>query len=291
MEQGKLDAAVVAYQAMMDQKPSPQSYSRAAHMRWLKGDLTGAITLMSWAAGASNPQAPESTAWTLVRLGRYEWQAGEVKKAMALISQALALQTEYPPALLEKGRILLSIGQMTAAIEALKRAATLNRLPEYQWTLGEALQADNRTGEAAAMEMELKRSAAANDPRTFSLYLATRGEDVREALSLARSELETRADVFTYDALAWAWMANANVEQAWIFAQRAVAEGTLDGRLLLHAGVIASAAHQNERAAAYLEKATTMQEMLLPSERQILAAAKQAAKPTFGSQAVQTTKQ
>jgi predicted Zn-dependent protease len=48
MEQGKLDEAVVAYQAMMDQKPSPQAYSRPAHMRWLKGDLPGAIELMSF---------------------------------------------------------------------------------------------------------------------------------------------------------------------------------------------------------------------------------------------------
>jgi hypothetical protein len=67
-------------------------------------------------------------------------------------------------------------------------------------------------------------------PRTFSLYLATRGEDVARALRLAKTELETRADVFTLDALAWAWMANGNAEQAWIFAQRAVAEGTQDAR-------------------------------------------------------------
>ncbi len=291
MEQGKLDAAVVAYQAMMDQKPSPQSYSRAAHLRWLKGDLTGAITLMSWAAGVSNPRAPESTAWTLVRLGRYEWEAGDLEKAIALINQALAFQAEYPPALLEKGRILLGVGKMTAAIESLKRAAALNPLPEYQWTLSEALHADNRLSEATAVEIELKRFAAANDPRTFSLYLATRNQDVSEALRLAKSELATRADVFTFDALAWAWIANGNTEQAWIYAQRAVTEGTLDGRLLLHAGVIASAAGQNEKAATYLEQATTLQQMLLPSERQILTAAKQAIHPSFGSQGVKTTQQ
>ncbi len=80
--------------------------------------------------------------------------------------------------------------------------------------------------------MEFKRFAATNDPRTLSLYLATSREDVAEALRLAKAELQTRADVFTFDALAWAWLANGNTEQAWIFAQRAVAEGTLDGRLL-----------------------------------------------------------
>jgi tetratricopeptide (TPR) repeat protein len=123
MEQGKLDEAVVAYQAMMDQKPSPQAYSRAAHMRWLKGDLPGAIELMSWAAGVGNPRDPESAAWTRVHLARYEWQAGDRKRALELIDDALAWQPDYAPALLERGRILLALGNITEAIEALKQAA------------------------------------------------------------------------------------------------------------------------------------------------------------------------
>jgi lipopolysaccharide biosynthesis regulator YciM len=270
MEQGKLDDAVAAYQKMMDQKPSPQAYSRAAHVRWLKGDLPGAIELMSRAAGASSQHDPESAAWSRVHLARYEWQTGVTKKAFELIDEALELQPDYPPALLERGRLLLGLGKTLEAIEPLKRAAILNPLPEYQWTLSEALRAAVRVEEAQAVEAELKRRGATDDPRTFSLYLATRDEDVPAALRLATLEVETRADVFTLDALAWAWMANEDIERAWAFAQRAVAEGTQDARLLLHAGVIASAAGQSEKAAAYLAKVTLMQEMLLPSERKIL---------------------
>jgi tetratricopeptide (TPR) repeat protein len=290
MEQGKLDEAIIAYQAMMDQKPSPQAYNRAAHIRWLKGDLPGAIELMSWAAGASNPRDPESAAWTRVHLARYKWQAGDTKRALELIDEALGLQPEYPPALLERGRVLLGLDKTTEAIEASKRAAALNPLPEYQWTLSEAFRAADRVGEAQAVETQLKRRGAADDPRTFSLYLATRGEDVAAALRLAETELDTRADVFTLDALAWAWMANGNTEQAWIFAQRAVAEGTQDVRLFLHAGVIASAAGQSEKAATYLAKATAMQQLLLPSERKILAAT-QWAKPVSisGNKNLETT--
>jgi tetratricopeptide (TPR) repeat protein len=290
MEQGKLGEAFVAYQAMMDQKPSPQAYSRAAHMRWLRGDLPGAIELMSWAAGASNPHDPESGAWTRVHLARYEWQAHDTKMALELIDESLEWQPDYAPALLERGRVLLGFGKTPEAIEALKRAAVLNPLPEYQWTLSEALRAADRVEEAQAVEAELKRQGVANDPRTFSLYLATRGEDVPTALRLAETELETRGDVFTLDALAWAWMASADTEQAWGFAQRAVAEGTQDGRLLLHAGVIASAAGQSEKAATYLARATAMQEMLLPSERKILAAT-QSAKPVSisGNKNLETT--
>jgi tetratricopeptide (TPR) repeat protein len=282
MEQGKLDDAVAAYQAMMDQKPSPQAYGRAAHIRWLKGDLPGAIELMWRAIGANNPLDPESTAWTCVHLARYEWQARDTNKALELIDEALALQPDYPPALLERGRVLLGLEKTTEAIEALKRATNMNPLPEYQWTLSEALRVADRVEEARAVEGQLTRRGAADDPRALSLYLATRGEDVPAALRLAKAELETRADVFTLDALAWAWMASGNAERAWVFAQRAVVEGTQDGRLFLHAGVIASAAGQSEKAAAYLAKATAMQEMLLPSERKILAAT-QSPNPVFAS--------
>ena len=168
------------------------------------------------------------------------------------------------------------------AIEPLKRAAILNPLPEYQWTLGEALAAAGHSEEAEAVDAELKRRGATDDPRTFSLYLATRAEDVSSAVRLATLELETRADVFTLDALAWAWMANADIERAWAFARRAVAEGTQDARLLLHAGVIASAANESEKAAAYLATASLTQAMLLPSERKILAKA-QSANSVFAS--------
>ena len=273
MEQGKLDDAVAAYQAMMDQKPSPQAYIRAAHIRWLKGDLPGAIELMAQATGTSNQHDPESTAWSLAHLARYQWQAGDTVKASELIDEALRLQADYPPALLVRGRLLLGLGKTLEAIEPLKRAAILNPLPEYQWTLGEALTAAGRSEEAEAVEADLQRRGATDDPRTFSLYLATRAEDVSSALRLATLELETRADVFTLDALAWAWMANANIERAWAFARRAVAEGTQDARLLLHAGVIASAANESEKAAAYLAKASLTQATLLPSERKILAKA------------------
>jgi tetratricopeptide (TPR) repeat protein len=267
---------------MMDQKPSPQAYSRAAYIRWLKGDLTGAIELMSWAAGAGNPREPESGAWMRVHLARYEWQAHNTKKALELIDESLEWQPDYAPALLERGRVLLGLGKVSEAAVALKRAAELNPLPEYQWTLSEALRAADRVEEAQAVEAELKRKGATNDPRTFSLFLATRGEDVSAALRLARSELQTRADVFTLDALAWAWMASGETEQAWAFEQRAVAEGTQDARLLLHAGVIAAAAGQAEKAAAYLAQATTWQEMLLPSEKKILTATRPA-KPILSS--------
>ena len=55
MEQGRLTEAVAAYQRMVDLRPDLQSYSRVAHMRWLKGDLDGAIEVARMAARRRQP--------------------------------------------------------------------------------------------------------------------------------------------------------------------------------------------------------------------------------------------
>ena len=62
MEQGRVGAAVEAYQQMIDLKPGSQAYTRAAHVRWLKGDLDGATEMMRAAVKARAPR-PRIVAW------------------------------------------------------------------------------------------------------------------------------------------------------------------------------------------------------------------------------------
>src|SRR5215467_2142511 len=104
MEQGKLNAAVQAYQQMMNLKPDLRAYARAAHMRWLKGDLKGAIEAMQLAVSAASPSDAESAAWVNTRLAFYELQAGRVDEAEQRCALALSLQDDYPPTLLLQGR-------------------------------------------------------------------------------------------------------------------------------------------------------------------------------------------
>src|SRR5215471_19933415 len=139
MEQGKLSGAVEAYQQMMPLKPDLRAYARAAHMRWLKGDLAGAIEAMQLAVSAASPADAESGAWVNTRLAFYEFQAGRVSEAEQRCALALSLQDNYPPTLLLQGRILLSQSRFGEAVNVLQNAMRLNPLPEYQWTLAEAL--------------------------------------------------------------------------------------------------------------------------------------------------------
>src|SRR4051812_2375542 len=45
MEQGDIAGAVAACQRLIDLRPGLDAYSRVAHLRWLKGDLPGAIAM------------------------------------------------------------------------------------------------------------------------------------------------------------------------------------------------------------------------------------------------------
>ena len=266
MEQGRLSEAVVAYQKMMDLKPFHQSYTRAAHVRWLKGDLKGATEMMRLAIGAASPHDPESSAWAWTRLAGYELQAGRFSEATRAVEAALRYQPGYAAALLAKGRILLATNDLANAVTTLRQAAGLNPLPEYQWLLADALRAQGLASEAREVETALESRGRVTDPRTLALYLATRRKDVPAAISLAGDELRTRADVFTLDARAWTLAAGGRIADALPVISRAVAEGTEDGRLFLHAGVIQAAAGRHGEARRWLEKARRLRHTLLPSE-------------------------
>jgi tetratricopeptide (TPR) repeat protein len=242
-------------------------------MRWLKGDLEGAIEAMQLAVSAATQSDAQSASWVNTRLAFYEFQAGRVNEAEQRCALALSLQNNYPPTLLLQGRILLGQSRFGEAVDALQNAVKLNPLPEYQWTLAEALRVAGKENEASEVEAQLCQRGASSDPRTLALYLATRHESPETAFRLARAEFDSRSDVFTHDALAWSLAAAGNVAEALSEMQRALAEGTQDARLLFHAGVIASQAGHSADAERWLRKASELSHLLLPSERNQLQTA------------------
>lgn len=269
MEQGRLGEAATAYQKMIDLKPFYQSYTRAAHLRWLKGDLNGAIEMMQAAIRAVSPRDPESVAWAYSRLAFYELQRGRLAEAERMAEASLRYVPEYAAALLVRGRIQLAGRKPLEAVTTLERAARRNPLPECQWAHADALREVNRTDAAREVERQLA-AAGPGDPRTFALYLATRRENRSQAIALARQELQKRADIFTLDTLAWALASAGEIREASSLIARALAEGTQDGRLFLHAAAIAAADGRADDARRWARKARALQFTLLPSELGVL---------------------
>ncbi len=266
MEQGKLKESVDAYQKMMDQKPNMQAYSRAAYIRWLQGDVKGAEALATLAARSGSPQDREATAWSYSRLAFYEFQQGKLNQAKAALGASLQWQPEYAPALLMKGKIMMSEGQFAEAVPVLKRAAELNPLTEYHWALTDALRASGNESEAQGIEAKISQ----DDPRTLSLFYATRNLNQDKALSLAKEELKLRQDVYTWDALAWAQFTVGNLSEAEASIKNALAENTQEARFFLHAGIINARQGKRQSAEKFFHQTISIQQMLLPSEREIL---------------------
>jgi len=208
----------------------------------------------------------DSSAWTWARLALYELQAGRLDAAAAAAGTALEHENNHAGALLAQGRVLLAMNRVADAVDALRRAARLNPTPEYQWTLADALRLADLDADAAAVEGELLARGRATDPRTLALYLATRRIELPLAVALAEDERQVRGDVFTLDAHAWALAASGGLDEARRVMNQALAEGTRDARLFLHAGVIEAEAGRGAQARAWLEKAAPLKAMLLPSE-------------------------
>ena len=267
MEQGKLEPAVEAYQKMVDLRPCLQTYSRVAHMRWLKGDLAGAIDASRLAVSSGSPREAEPTAWAYTRLAMHKLQAGKFDEANMAAERAVNLMPDYAPALLTRGRLLLSQLKYDEAIEPLRRAAELSPLPDNLWALADALRGASKLSEAEKVESQLSATGAVSDPRTLAIFLASRGVNADKALELATAELQSRKDVFTYDALAWAQLATGRVSEAREHIRLALTEGTQDARLYFHAGAIAAAAGAEAEALDFFGKARALEQTLLPSER------------------------
>lgn len=271
MEQGKIEAAIASYQTGVDLKPGLQSYARVGWMRWLIGDLPGAIEATELAARAASPSDPESLAWVRTRLGHFRLVAGDPEGARSEIAFALGALPDYPPALLLQSRLALAEGNAGLAVETLRDAVEIEPLPDFLWAYAEALREDGQEKEAKEIEAEIAETGPRDDPRTCSLFLSTRGLDAGAALALAEEELKNRSDFFTRDALAWALHANGRSEEALREIDLALSGGTVDARLFLHAAVIARAVGELDESADWAALARAHHHTLLPSERRLLA--------------------
>ena len=266
MEQGKLDEAEQAYQKMMDQRPGPQAYSRAAHLRWLTGDVEGAIELMRIAVGSLAVEN-EDWAWFSTRLGYYLFSKKHFNQAQSLIDEVLSTRKNYAPALFLNGQLSLADNNLSKAITQFNTAIEINPLPEYQWALIDTLKAANKSDQTHNKIVRLNQTAITEDPRTYALYLAQSQQNNQLALQLARRELKLRQDVFSHDAMAWAFFANNELSFALKHLKNALAQGTPDARLYYHCALITQQAKQNSQAKHCFKLADESQHMLLPSEK------------------------
>ena len=150
-----------AYQKMIDLKPYYHSYTRAAHLRWIKGDLPGAVELIEMAIKAASPRDPESIAWAYSRLAAYELQAGrsDGRAARGGRRAALSVRLRRGAARSAAARCCRTASRPRRSTRC-RRAAVVSPLPEHEWALADGLRAMGHLDEARVVEDRLHRSGA-----------------------------------------------------------------------------------------------------------------------------------
>ncbi len=265
LEIGDLEAAIEAYQRMMDLQPGPAAYVRGAQVRWLTGDLTGAIELMAMAAQAGG-QDREANAWGYTRLANLQCISGNLSESLQACRAALQLHPNSPTAHAMLAKLHLANGNFDDAVTELKQAESIQSLPETQWLLLEALRQAGRVDEVPNVLSRLMQLGESQDRRTFALFLASENLQPDKAVELAKLELEERADVHTHDALAWAYFSVGQLDLASKHSELAVRHQTADPRLAFHAAAIAAKRGDPEMAERYGKIALDHLSALLPSE-------------------------
>lgn len=260
IELGYYDEAKKAVQAMLDVRPYTASYARASYLRSLYGDTEGAIEAMRLAVQSANPGDPEEIAWCRVHLGDELMNAGKRIDAEREYDHALFIFPDYYLALAAKGRARLAAGDTERALEFYKRAQERVPSPETAIALGDIY---TKLGHAedARKQFELvefvERTGASGGTysRVLALFWADHDMKLDEALAVARRERESRADIYTSDALAWCLYKKGQYAEAKTAIDEALRLGTRDANINYHAGMIYRALGERRAATKHLQLA------------------------------------
>lgn len=200
MELGRSDGAAEAYQHMMDLRPGPGAYLRAAYWLERAGDPARALDLLERALAATPREEAEQRAWIRVQGASLEERLGRPARASAALHAALAEFPDYHYALSALAGHHLARGRPAQALPWARAALEAAPHPERWLALADALRGLGREAEARAAEDTFLRGALAHVDRfdNENLHLVDfyldRRPDPERAYAIARREAKRRPD-------------------------------------------------------------------------------------------------
>ena len=263
---GNYEQAETIYQELGKTEATPPVLARLAHLEELKGNPKEALHLLRRAAGDAlrSGGTRESVAWYLLRVGDMYFNIGEIKESGTYYEASLRVFENYHLAQAGLGKVRAAQGKYDEAIAYYQRAISIVPQPDFLAALGDIYMLTNQPDEAQLQykTVEYIGKLAGINKQIYNRQLANFYSDhdlhLKEALRLALAELESRKDLYGYDAAAWAYYKNGKFEEARVLMDQAMALGTRDARLFYHAGMIALQLGDEAQAREYLEQALTI---------------------------------
>ena len=263
MEMGQYAAAEKAYRRMLEIGPSLASYNRIAYHHFVTGQSGESLAWMNLAVQAGS-KIPENLAWCLVEFGDMLFKTGHIQDAHTVYDRALETLPGYHRAYAALGRFYAAAGEYQRAVEDFKKAQAVIPLPDYAAALETLYARRGQPGEAAKQRELLDvidKLGAANGEkgnRMLAVDYADENRKLDRALELAQGELQTRKDVYTYDALSWVLFRAGRQKEAEEASARAIAMNTPEPMFLYHAGLIAMAGGRTEEGQDRLRRALAL---------------------------------
>jgi len=263
---GNYQEAEAIYQELGEMNATPPVLARLAHLAELKGNPDKALDLIRRGAGSAlrSGGTKENAAWYLLRVGDIYFSTGQIGEAGSYYEASLRVFDHYHLALAGLGKVRAAEGKYDEAIAYYQQAVNILPQPDFLAALGDIYMLTDQPDKAQIQykTVEYIGKLAALNEQIYNRQLANFYSDhdlhVKEALRLALAELESRKDIYGYDAAAWAAYKNGKFEEAQSFMDQAMALGTRDAHLYYHAGMIALKVGDEAQARDYLEQALTI---------------------------------
>ena len=246
--------------------------SRVAYLRFLRGDVPGAIELMRAAIAVSlTLRLPaENVAWSQYQLGEICFKSGDLTGAEQAYRAGLAIdQTSYRN-LSGMGEVLTAEKKYPEAIALYQKAIAVVPYPAFAAALYD-LEIKVGRADDARKQLALLEFIGTLNPvnerlfyRELALFYADHDLKLEESVELANKELEVRHDIYTWDILAWVLFKNGRVEEAAKAMNSALRLGTKDASIYFHAGLIYDRLGDNAKAKDFLERVQSLNPQFNP---------------------------
>jgi tetratricopeptide (TPR) repeat protein len=291
------------YQQALDLRPDLSSYSRAAHLLWMTGDVVKARWLMQKAIEAGGPH-PENTAWCRAQLALMSFHSGSLISAERELELALREAPRNPHVLAAAGRLKAAGKNYEAAIdhyrESADRAPTHDALAAlvdlYKLTgrLDQAQAQFDRVvafhqthnsehakphehgnpGDDASSESSIKEHDVHEHPHgnsQLARFYADQDRHLEVALREAKAAWDAYPNVMAADTLAWCLYKNGKFDEAARMIRRALKHGTPDAAIHFHAGMIYFKLGNRPSAQQHLYQALSLNPQFHPTQVQLAA--------------------
>jgi tetratricopeptide (TPR) repeat protein len=281
---GNVAAADKILQEMLTAKRGFHALSRLAALREYQGNLRAALDAMREARDeAQRTKLPPSVAaWAEVRVGALHVANCETQEARDAYERALRIVPEFPFAREHLAEWHAAQSHWPETAQLFRGLLKTNATPAYRLGLAEALRAQQQPKAAEAERAKARdamlaaeRAGAKDQFRPLALFYLE--DQVADGLRFARLDWEVRQDALAADTLAWALFRNEQFAEAEKLAHQAVASGSKNPALLLHAGIILCHAGDVANGRPQIEQALACPLAFLPPDRTLTAEARRAA--------------